>query len=65
VWRKKPRVLKDGSLSEEKKPWVCEISVKDKNKKHTSTHASEVEAARKYDEVAKEWMGEYAVLNQV
>ena len=65
VWRKKPRVLKDGSKSEEKKPWVCEISVKDKNKKFTSTHATEVEAAQKYNEIAREWMGEYAVLNQV
>ena len=65
VWRKKPRVLKDGKLSEESKPWVCEVSVQGKGKKHTSTHATEADAAKKYNEISKQWMGEYAVLNQV
>ena len=65
VWRKKPRVLKSGRLSEERKPWVCEVAVKDKGQKHTSTHATEAEAARKYNEVAVAWMGEFANLNNV
>ena len=65
VWRKKRRVLKSGAEKVEKKPWVCEVSVKDQDKKHTSCHNTEEEAARKYNEVAREWMGEFAVLNTI
>ena len=63
VWRKKARVLKNGLIRAEKKPYVCEVRVKAQKRKHTSCHAAEKEAAHKYNEVAKEWMGEYAVLN--
>ncbi len=65
VWRKRPRVLKSGRLREETKPWVCEVAVKDRGQKHTSTHATEVEAARKYNEVAAAWMGGFAKLNRI
>jgi len=63
VWRKKPRTLKSGALKVDKKPWVCEVSVKEQGKKHTSCHKSEKDAARKYNEVAKGWMGDFCVLN--
>ena len=58
-------MLKSGRLSEESRPWVCEVAVKDKGQKHTSTHATEAEAALKYNEVAVAWMGEFANLNVV
>lgn len=65
VWRKRPRVLKSGRVREESKPWVCEVAVKGRGQKHTSTHATEAAAARRYNEVAAEWMGEFAKLNVV
>jgi hypothetical protein len=65
VWRKKPRVSSDGTVLAISKPWVCEVHKKDQKKKHTSCHTDEKAAARKYNEIAGEWMGEYAVLNDV
>ena len=65
VWRKKPRVLKSGKPGTDAKPWVCEVAVKGQKQKHTSTHATELEAALKYNEIASEWMGDYANLNPV
>jgi hypothetical protein len=65
VWRKKARVLKNGLIRAEKKPFVCEVRVKAQKRKHTSCHADEKDAARKYNAVASEWMGKYALLNVI
>jgi hypothetical protein len=63
VWKKRARVMKDGTFKAVKKPWVCEV--KSQNRKHTSCHATEVEAAEKYNQIATEWQGEYCVLNNI
>jgi hypothetical protein len=63
VWRKRARVLQNGELRTHASPWVCEVRVKAQGRKHTSCHPTEREAALKYNEMAREWMGEYAVLN--
>jgi hypothetical protein len=65
VWRKKPRLLKSGKVKVHSKPWVCEVSVRDQGKKHTSCHTTEHEAALKYNQVAQEWMGKFVVLNDL
>lgn len=65
VWRKRARVLQSGELRTDTKPWVCEVHLRSKGQKHTSCHTTEKAAARKYNEVAGEWMGEFAVLNVV
>ena len=46
--------LKSGKLGTDAKPWVCEVVAKD-GQKHTSTHASELEAALKHNS----WVGHY------